>query len=222
VTTQGMLRQRQSRMKAQDGVAMMSIMLMLILISALGIAATTITGLENRIAGFASTMEASSAAAEACIATGVKVIQQVLDVSSGGSLPIAFLNDQTPPGPVPATNKAQLELEIMGDTGAVADTPIGPPFPPGITAAVPNLSQTIGAYTVVGDIDRLYLKPRAGSGQQFAAAYDGTAVGSGAGGMDIYYRVDCAATNVATGMSSRIAAVYSCLYNEGCIRKLAP
>lgn len=208
------------RLKDQQGFAMLSIMLLLILISALGIGATTITGLENRIAGFGSTMESSSAAAEACVETGVKVIQQALDVSNGGSLPTALLSDQNPPGPVPAGNKAQLELEIMGDPAAVLDAPIGPPFPPGVAAAVPNLSQNIGSYAVVGDIDRLYLKPRVGSGQQFASAYDGTAVGSGSGGMEIYYRVDCAATNVATGMSSRVAATYSCLYNEGCVRKL--
>lgn len=210
----------QTKWSSEEGVAMLSIMLLLILISALGIAATTLTGIENRVAGFASTMESSSAAAEACVATGVKVIQQVLDVSNGGSLPTTLLSDQTPVGPVPSTNKTQLELEIMGDAAAVLDVPIGPPFPPGVTAAIPNLLQTVGSYSVVGDIDRLFLKPRAGSGQQFASAYDGTAVGGGSGGMDIYYRVDCAATNVATGMSSRIAAVYSCLYNEGCTRKL--
>jgi Tfp pilus assembly protein PilX len=204
----------------ERGVAMISIMLLLIIVSALGIGALTITGMENRMAGFASTMESSSAAAEACVATGVKVIQQVLDVANGGSIPTALLSNQTPPGPVPATNQAQLELEIMGDPTAAPDVPIGPPFPPGVSAAVPNLSQTIGAYSVVGDIDRLYVKPRAGSGQQFGAAYDGTAVGAGSGGMDIYYRIDCAATNLATGMSSRIAAVYSCLFNEGCTRRL--
>jgi hypothetical protein len=165
-------------------------------------------------------MESSSAAAESCVQTGVRVIQQVMDVSNAGSVPIALLSNQIPRGPIPATNKTQLELEIMGDAGAVLDTPIGPPFPPGVTAAVPNISENIGSYAVVGDIDRLYLKPRAGSGQQFASAYDGTAVGSGSGGMDIFYRVDCAATNVATGMSSRVAAIYSCLYNEGCVRKL--
>ena len=197
-------------MKDQQGIAMLSVMLMLILISALGIAATTITGLENRVAGFASTMESSSAAAESCVQTGVRVIQQVMDVSNAGSIPTALLSNQIPQGPVPATNKTQLELEIMGDAAAVLDaavwTPGPPPSPPGVTAAVPNLSINIGPYAVVGDIDRLYLKPRAGSGQQFASAYDGTAVGSGSGGMDIFYRVDCAATNVATGMSSRVAA----------------
>lgn len=204
----------------QQGIAMLSILMLMLMLTVLGIGAMTITGLENRVAGFASSMEASSAAADSCIATGVKVIQQVLDVSNGGSVPAALLNNQTPPGPVPSTNKAQLELEISGDPTAAADAPIGPPFPAGITAAVPNLDLIVGAYSVKGDIDRLYLKPRAGSGQQFGAAYDGTAVGAGSGGMDIFYSVDCVATNSATGMSSRIAAVYSCLFNEGCTRKL--
>ena len=204
----------------QQGIAMLSIVMLMLILTVLGIGAMTITGLENRVAGFASSMEASSAAADACVATGVKVIQQVLDVSNGMSVPTALLNNQIPPGPVPSSNKAQLELEISGDPNAVADAPIGPPFPPGVIAAVPNLVQTVGAYSVAGDIDFLYRKPRAGSGQQFGAAYDGTAVGSGSGGMDMLYTVDCVATNTATGMSSRISAVYSCLFNEGCIRKL--
>ena len=204
----------------QQGIAMLSIVMLMLILTVLGIGAMTITGLENRVAGFASSMEASSAAADACVATGVKVIQQVLDVSNGMSVPTALLDNQTPPGPVPSTNKTQLENEIGGDPTATTDAPIGPPFPAGIIAAVPNLLQTVGAYSVVGDIDRLYLKPRAGSGQQFGAAYDGTAVGAGSGGMDIFYSVDCVATNAATGMSSRITAIYSCLYNEGCTRKL--
>ena len=204
----------------QQGIAMLSVLMLMLILTVLGIGAMTITGLENRVAGFASSMEASSAAADACVATGVKVIQKVLDVSNGMSVPTALLDNQIPPGPVPAANKAQLELEISGDPTAVADAPIGPPFPAGVTAAVPNLVQTVGAYSVAGDIDYLYKKQRAGSGQQFGAAYDGTGVGSGAGGLDMFYSVDCVATNTATGMSSRIAAVYVCLYNEGCTRKL--
>ena len=199
---------------------MLSILMLMLILTVLGIGALTITGIENRVAGFASSMEASSAAADACIATGVKVIQQVQDVSNGTSVPTALLDNQVPPGPVPSTNKAQLELEINGDPNAVADAPIGPPFPAGIAAAVPNLVQTVSAYSVAGDIDFLYRKPRAGSGQQFGAAYDGTAAGGGAGGTDLFYRIDCVATNTATGMSSRISAVYVCLYNEGCTRKL--
>ncbi|MEO5631874.1 MAG: hypothetical protein ABIQ24_04740 [Nitrospiraceae bacterium] len=204
----------------QQGIAILSILMLMLILTVLGIGAMTITGIENRVAGFASSMEASSAAADACIATGVKVIQQVQDVSNGLSVPTALLDNQIPPGPVPSTNKTQLEDEISGDLTAAADAPIGPPFPPGIAAAVPNLVQTVGAYSVVGDIDFLYRKPRAGSGQQFGAGYEGASVGGGAGGTDLFYSVDCVATNTTTGMSSRITAVYSCLYNEGCTRKL--
>jgi Tfp pilus assembly protein PilX len=189
--------------KNQQGIAMLSILMLMLILTVLGIGAMTITGIENRVTGFASSMEASSAASDACVSTGVKVIQQVLDVSNGMSVPTALLDNQ-----------------ISGDSTAAADAPIGPPFPPGIVAAVPNLVQTVGAYSVAGDIDFLYRKPRAGSGQQFGAAYDGTAVGGGAGGVDMFYRVDCVATNTTSGTSSRITAIYSCLYNDGCTRKL--
>jgi len=203
----------------QQGIAMLSILMLMLILTVLGIGAMTITGIENRVAGFASSMEASSAAADACIATGVKVIQQVQDPSNGLSVPTVLLDNQIPPGPVPAANKTQLENEINGNPTA-ADAPIGPPFPPGIVAAVPNLVQTVGAYSVVGDIDFLYRKQRAGSGQCFSCGYDNGSGGAAGGGTDLFYSVDCVATNTATGMSSRIAAVYSCLFNEGCVRKL--
>ncbi len=203
--------------KNQQGIAMLSVLMLMLMLTVLGIAATTITGLENRVAGFASSMDASSAAADACVMTGVKVIQQVLDVTNGMTVPAALLNNQTPPGPVPSTNESQLELEISGDPAAVADTPIGPPFPAGITAAVPNLVQTVGAYSVVGDIDFLYNKRRIGSPADSAGCYDGSC---GAASTDKVYSVDCVATNTATGMSSRITAAYACLFNEGCTRKL--
>ena len=205
----------------QQGIAMISVVMLMLMLTVLGIGAMTITGLENRVAGFASSMEASSAAADACIATGVKVIQQVQDLSNGLSVPTALLDNQTPPGPVPFTNKAQLEDEINGDPTAIADVPILTVFPPGVTMLpVPNLVQTVGAYSVVGDIDFLYKKQRAGSGQQFAAGYEGMGAGGAGGGMDMVYSVDCVATNTATGMSSRIAAIYACLLNEGCRKKL--
>jgi hypothetical protein len=204
----------------QQGIAMLSVVMLMLMLTVLGTGAMTITGLENRVAGFASSMEASSAAADSCIATGVKVIQQVQDLSNGLSVPTALLDNQTPPGPVPFSNKAQLEDEINGGSTAIADVPILTVFPPAVTMLpVPNLVQTVGAYSVVGDIDFLYRKPRAGMGQQFGSGYEGVAAGP-AGGMDMVYSVDCVATNTATGMSSRIAAIYACLLNEGCRKKL--
>ena len=151
----------------QQGIALLSILMLMLILTVLGIAAMTITGLENRVAGFASSMEASSAAADSCVATGVKVIQQVLDLSNGMSVPAALLDNQTPPGPVPNGNKAQLENEIAGDPTAVRRRADRTAVPTGIAAAVPNLVQTVGAYSVAGDIDMLYKK---------AAGWDGPAV----------------------------------------------
>ena len=100
---------------------------------------------------------------------------------------MALLSNQIPPGPVPATNKTQLEVEIMGDPDPrrCADRAA---VPPRYRRRSAEFVQTVGAYSVVGDIDFLYRKPRAGSGQQFGAAYDGTARAAGAGGMDIFYQ----------------------------------
>jgi hypothetical protein len=78
------------------------------------------------------------------------------------------------------------------------------------------LDQTVGAYRVRGDIDRLYLKGKSGSGMQQFAGYEGTG-NSAVGSSDVYYRVDCIAENTATGTSARVTAVYACtLTGETC------
>ena len=213
------VRRRQTtwRMADEHGLAFLSVMMILLMMTVLGIGALTVTGLENRIAGFSSSMEASSAAAESCVAIGVKVIQQTLDSPQGAAtIPTALLSSQTPPGPVPASNAAQLQSEIEGGTAFVLDVPVGPPYPSGVTAAVPNLDLTVGAYTVKGDIDFLYRKRRAGS--PGAGSFNYHQAGGTGSGVDLHYRVDCVATNTATGLSSRVAAVYSCLLTEGCQR----
>jgi Tfp pilus assembly protein PilX len=219
VLTTKMVRRRQAewRMADEQGLAFLSVMMILLMMTVLGVGALTVTGLENRIAGFASSMEASSAAAESCVAIGVKVIQQTLDSSQGAAtIPTALLSNQTPAGPVPQSNVTQLQNEIEGGTTYVPDVPIGPPYPSGVTSAVPNLSLTVGAYTVVGDIDFLYRKRRAGS--PGAGSFNYHQAGGTGGGIDLFYRVDCVATNTATGQSSRVAAVYSCLLTDGCQR----
>lgn len=201
----------------EQGIAMLSVIMVMLLMTVLGFGALTMTGLENRVAGFASSMEASTTAAEACVQTGVKVIQQSLDAPEGvTTVPTTLFDNQTPPGPVPLTNKAQLESEIEGTGAFVPDVPLGPPYPSGVTAAVPNLVQTVGSYSVVGDIDFLYRKHRPGAPNAQGFAYH-QAGGTGPG-IDLYYRVDCVATNVATGIRSRIAAVYACMLTEGCQR----
>jgi Tfp pilus assembly protein PilX len=182
---------------------MLTVILIMLMMTVLGISAVTVTGLENRMAGFMTSMESATAAAESCAGVGVNIIQQTIDPYGGaGTLPIAFKSDATPSGPVPQTNAALLTQEIMGQSDNNIDFADG-------TGAVPNLVQTIGAFTVNGDIDRLYIKGSPGSGMQQFAGYEGTG-SSAVGSSNIFYRIDCVARNTTTGTSARVTAVYAC------------
>lgn len=199
-----MLPSRSGCAKNEQGIAMLTVMLAMLMMTVLGIAAITVTGLENRMAGSMTSMEAATAAAESCAGIGVNIIQQTIDPYGGaGTLPAAFRSDATPvAGPVPQTNATLLTQEIMGSSDNNSDFPDG-------TGSAPNLDQTIGAFRVYGDIDRLYIKGSAGSGMQQFAGYEGTG-SSAVGSSNIYYRIDCVARNAATGTSARVTAVYAC------------
>lgn len=189
--------------KSEQGIAMMTVLLVMLMMTVLGISALTVTGLENRMAGSIASMESATAAAESCAGTGVNIIQQTIDPYVGaGTVPVAFLSNATPAGPIPQLNTTLLNQEIMGQSDNNIDFADGP-------GAVPNLVQTVGAFTVNGDIDRLYIKGSPGSGMQQFAGYEGTG-SSAVGSSNIFYRIDCVARNVATGISARVTAVYAC------------
>ena len=198
----------------EGGMALLTVIMVLLILTVLGISAMTVTGVENKMAGLQRTMEASGQAAESCLSTGANVILQTLLPENGGAVPAGLW---APTGPVPTTgnNPTILGNEIMGNPENSIDVAVGV-GPTGLAAA-PNITMTVGPYTVVGDIDRLYIKLRAGSGQQQFAAYDGTGVGAGSNGSDVYYRITCIAMNSATGTENRVSAIYACAFTgDGC------
>jgi Tfp pilus assembly protein PilX len=200
------------RYTSEQGVALLTVMLLMVALTVIGVAALTVTSLENRMAGFQRTGEAGSSAAEACLGTAVKVIQATIDnaqLPTGGA---AGDFRESSGGPVPDASAAGLQAEIMGQDDNNADTTNTNP---------PNTRATVNGFTVTGDIDRLYAMPKAGGSLQFAAGYEGTAGGAAGGGVDIMYRVDCAANSALTGTSSRVTAVYACTATgESCQRKI--
>ena len=197
-----------SPLAAEAGLALLTTILLLVAMTVIGIAAMTVTSMGSRMAGFGRTAEAGATAAEACLGTAVKLIQETID---NGTLPAAYRNDANPPGPVPAGNAATLQSEILGQSDNNADA----------ADTAPNTVATVNSYTVNGDIDRLYAAPKAGSAQQFGSGYEGTGAGAAAGGIDIFYRIDCSATNAATDTRGRITAVYACtVTGETCQRKI--
>lgn len=170
----------------------MAVMIITLMAGALGVAALTMTGLENSTAGAMRMVEESTDAAESCVGMGVKVIQQAIET---GAVPPTLV---APNGPVPASNAVFLGQEI----NYLANNPdvawgVGVPVP------APNITMNVNNYVVNGDIDKQFVKIRAGS--------QNTGGSSQAPATDHYYRIDCQAVNAATGATSRVIAVYQCL-----------
>lgn len=199
----------------QSGMAMLTVMILLLIMTVIGLTAITVTGLENRIAGNVLGQATATTAAEACTGTAVNIIQQTIGASA---LPA---NYYAVGGPVPASNATTLQSEIMGfPDGSGNPTENNPDVAVG-SGAAPNTQVTVGAYTVSGDIDRLYAKAKEGTGIQSHAGNEGIGGGAGAGGADIIYRADCTAQNTATGITNRVVAVYACtLTGDTCQKKL--
>ncbi len=200
--------------RGEAGVALVTTLVILLIMTVLGVGAVAVTALENRIAGFQRTGESATSAAESCVGTSVNIIQQTL-ASSNLTVPAAFVSAA---GPVLTAAEVaanpSLSMEISGSADNHTDVVTG------VGAAGPDYRLDINGYTVLGDIDRLYLMGKAGSGMQFAAGYEGTGSGTAGGGADIVYRIDCRATLTASGSESRVVAIYACTLNGQCQKKI--
>jgi Tfp pilus assembly protein PilX len=192
----------------ERGFALFGVFLTILMMTALGIAAMTMTGLENRMAGSANSTDAAAAAAESCIGTGVNVIMQTLQ---DRQVPLSYVGSVIPASAEGAIAPT-LTQEIMGQANNNAD----------VAGASPDIQMTAGPFAVVGDIDRLYFKNKVGGSLQFAAGYEGAAQGAAGGGGEAIYQIDCTATLTATGAMSRIQAVFACVSagGESCQRKI--
>ncbi|MEO8339917.1 MAG: hypothetical protein ABI604_09390 [Nitrospirota bacterium] len=179
-----------SQVRDEQGVSLITVMMVILIMTLMGISILTVTGFERQIAGTVSASEASTDAAESCVSTGANVVQQSLQAHA---VPAALLDNAVPPGPVPLANLAVLNGEMINDGGNL-DVPIG-------ALSAPNLTMTIGNYQVFGDIDRLYVQCAFGS--------DCTP-GSETMRIDIFYQITCVAQNQATGLTSQVNALYAC------------
>jgi Tfp pilus assembly protein PilX len=206
------------RLKEERGMALLTIMLLVLILTVLGILSITVTGWEKRIAGLSASTSAAASAAESCVGTSTNIIQQT--IAPPGVLPATALSNAVPPGPVPQANAAILLAEIKGQPlPSNAPSENNPDVPTG-PGAVPNVVQAVNNYAVTGDIDRMYAQPKAGTGMQMFGGYEGTGQGAASGGTDYLYRIDCVAANVALGTTSRITAVYACTSSgESCQKK---
>lgn len=185
--------------KNERGVAILAVMVVLIIMTALGMAALTITNMETLSASYSRTNEAGVQAAESCVQTGINVIQQAL---AAGSVPATLV---WPNGPV--VNAADLEPEVLLTRLSDPDVAMGAAAAPDLRMNVPVVN---AAYSVVGDIDKDFVKISGGG--EFGGADYAT-----------FYRVSCFAQNIMTGSVSNVQAEYYCFTAKGdqqCKRRL--
>ena len=202
----------------QRGVALLTGMLIMIIMTVIGIASITLTGLENRLAGFVRSGEAASVAAESCLHSAVRTIETGIRYSE---IPAELKDNASPAGPVPNANAATLFNEISGATGYESYGDVLPATYPNFNIGVPNPLTTLNNFVVQGDIDRLQSKQAAGGSLLMLQGYEGLGSGAASGGLEILYQISCLATNSATNTRSKITAVYACKpVEDGCLRKI--
>lgn len=179
------------------GASFMVVMILTLMTGVLGVAALTMTGIENSMAGAVRMVEEGTHAAESCVGTAIRVINMAIDDTS---MPASLI---APLGPVPALNAAVLSQEINGALRNNPDIAVG-------AGNSPNLVMNVNNYIINGDIDFLYSKPRSGDD-----------LTGGEPSFDQFYRVDCTAANAATGTTSRVIATFDCLQKtgEGCKKR---
>mgnify|MGYP003454633476 FL=1 len=203
-TTHAGHEQKNTGVRNQQGIALLTVMLMLLILTILGIASITVTSMENRMAGFFRSTEAVVAAADSCEGLAVNIIQQTL--SPPGVLPASFI---APTGPVPTANATTLYAEIYAydlPSPAPANTP-AVNFADSANVD-PNFVMTnLPGFMVNGDIDLLYTHAK-------------SAQGTGTPATEHVYRITCMASNAATGSNSTVTSVYGCLDGDTCVKKI--
>ena len=185
----------------ERGIALMTVMMLTLMTGVLGVAALTMTGLENSMASAVRMVEEGTHAAESCIGSSVRIINLAME---DPSMAAAALVVVAPIGPVPALNAAFLSQEINGVLRNNQDVAVG-------AGNAPNLIMNVNNYVINGDIDFLYSNQKTGDNLADPESLSVTQT----------YRVDCTAANTITGATSRVIAVYECLQKtgEGCTRR---
>ena len=184
-------------LRGNEGIALVTTFVILLIMTVLGVGAVAVTALENRIAGFQRTGESAASAAESCVGTSVNIIKQTL-ATSNLTVPAAFVSAT---GPILTAAEVaaipSLSTEISGqkqnDSDMVTNT----------GASGPDYNQLINGYNVSGDIDFMYSTPKAGTDPSNPDLPLG---------IDMVYRIDCQSTG-AGGTQSRVVAIYICTLN---------
>lgn len=175
----------------EQGSVLVVALLILVLLTVIGIAATSTTSIETQIAGNERSQKIAFYNADSGIYPTAKVVGTILDNQAEPTFPLILYSSSTTndePGP---EGDGTLFRELMGYDDPDLDE---------------DIEFTLDNHRVGVDIERTGSRYVAGGGVEFAAGAEGIGAGSG-GGVEIRYNLDSTGDGPANSQSN-IAADY--------------
>lgn len=172
------------KIRDEKGSVLIVALLILVLLTIIGISATTNTEIDTRIAGNAKFHKMAFFNADSGIFPTAKLISQIVNDQSvpSGLSNITYLQD---------TDGTKFLNQILGyDTYTNS----------------PDIKINLGSFDTEVDVDRTGSKNIVGGGTEFAAGAEGIGSGSG-GGVAIYYTIDSKGSGPSNS-SSEISSDY--------------
>ncbi|MBI4683260.1 MAG: hypothetical protein HY757_09205 [Nitrospirae bacterium] len=165
--------------RQDNGYVLITVLLMLLVLTVVGLAAIGTSTLENLLSGNIRLRESNLSQADGCVEISTAVIERtVRELDTRG-----FSN---------IVNDAGLSTELSSTTFAIEGTPDV------ICAAAPT--------TINVDIDKMYTHYISGTGIEFASGYEGLGK-SGGSGFYSYYRINSTGSN-ALNSTATVGTIY--------------
>ncbi len=174
--------------RESEGFALVVVILLLILISALGMLSITQTTINMKVTGNRRVSEVNFYAGDAGIDVGAPFVE---DTSFERAVPLKYSSFGT---------SNDVVNEITAQTIDRDDTLDDPETSPDLTFTVSGIGVSV-------DIDYLYATTAAGGAIEYASGYEGVGKGLGQGGAEVYYRINSIASG-PLGTSARVGALY--------------
>jgi len=194
------------RINNENGVALISMLLFLVLLTVIGLTSVSITSLENLTAMNERNYEQRINDQEAGVDPQANVIERTI---ADAALPATYLSGLG--GPVPALAGPTLTAELT--TNLIEDDSVN-----NVGAFGPDLSITIGTapnQSVVNmDIDYLFTRPKSGNALEFAAGNEGVGNSAAAGGTEKIFQMTSQST--LKGARGAIINSYTCVVSGSC------
>jgi hypothetical protein len=166
---------------SEQGSVLVVALVILVLLTIIGISATTTTNIETQIAGNEKSQKIAFYSADSGIPSTAKLISIIMDAQAEPDLGAA--------------------IEYQGDEGVLLDQIMGyEAYDDGL-----DVRFLLGATWAETDIERTRTEPLAGGGVEFAAGAEGVGAGTAGGGVAIFYDIDSRGVGPSNSQSNIVA-----------------